>query len=245
MYALAAKRTNIPLANKTRPCYNEKNVFIGEVSMSQSAMQEITCPKCGKKTSFLVWDSINTVEQPEMKEKVRNDEAFRFHCPDCGASALLNYNFLYHQQEDEVLIYVSADGSDASEMEKLLSQRAQAFEGYKKRIVRSYNAFKEKLLILDAGFDDRIVEIIKSSVWNHVETQYKDQGIDEIYFATNEEGAHGFLFRKGGHMVASMEFDEALYHAIYDSAMERLEAATKNDLYIDRAWAKDIVERMG
>ena len=83
--------------------------------MSQSAMQEITCPKCGKKTSFLVWDSINTMKDPEMKEKVRNDEAFRFHCPECGASALLNYNFLYHQQEDKVLIYVSADGDEAGE----------------------------------------------------------------------------------------------------------------------------------
>lgn len=116
--------------------------------MSQSAMQEITCPKCGKKTSFLVWDSINTMKDPEMKEKVRNDEAFRFHCPECGASALLNYNFLYHQQEDKVLIYVSADGEDASEMAQILDQRGNAFDGYRKRIVRSYNAFKEKLLIL-------------------------------------------------------------------------------------------------
>ncbi len=213
--------------------------------MSQSAMQEITCPQCGKKTSFLVWDSINTAEQPEMKEKVRNDEAFRFHCPDCGASALLNYNFLYHQQEDQLLIYVSADGSDASQMETLLSGRAAAFDGYKKRIVCSYNEFKEKLLIFDAGFDDRIVEIIKSSVWDNVEAHHKEQGIEEIYFATNEDGVHGFIFRKAGHMVASMEFDEALYKAIYDSAEDRLDAATKNDLYINRPWAKEIIERMG
>ena len=213
--------------------------------MSQSAMQEITCPKCGKKTSFLVWDSINTMENPEMKEKVRNDEAFRFHCPECGASALLNYNFLYHQQEDKVLIYVSADGEDASEMAQILDQRGNAFDGYRKRIVRSYNAFKEKLLILDAGFDDRIVEIIKSSVWDNVEAHYKDKKIDEIYFATNDDGVHGILFRRAGEMVASMEFDESLYKAIYDSAYERLDAATRNDLYIDRDWAKDVVERMG
>lgn len=213
--------------------------------MSQSAMQEITCPKCGKKTSFLVWDSINTMKDPEMKEKVRNDEAFRFHCPACGASALLNYNFLYHQQEDKVLIYVSADGEDASEMAQILDQRGNAFDGYRKRIVRSYNAFKEKLLILDAGFDDRIVEIIKSSVWDNVEAHYKDKKIDEIYFATNDDGVHGFLFRRVGEMVASMEFDESLYKAIYDSAYERLDAATRNDLYIDRDWAKYVVERMG
>lgn len=213
--------------------------------MSQSAMQEITCPKCGKKTSFLVWDSINTMEDPEMKEKVRNDEAFRFYCPECGASALLNYNFLYHQQEDKVLIYVSADGEDASEMAQILDQRGNAFDGYRKRIVRSYNAFKEKLLILDAGFDDRIVEIIKSSVWDNVEAHYKDKKIDEIYFVTNDDGVHGFLFRRAGEMVASMEFDESLYKTIYDSAYERLNAATRNDLYIDRDWAKDVVERMG
>ena len=197
--------------------------------MSQSAMQEITCPKCGKKTSFLVWDSINTMEDPEMKEKVRNDEAFRFHCPECGASALFNYNFLYHQQEDKVLIYVSADGEDASEMAQILDQRGNAFDGYRKRIVRSY----------------RIVEIIKSSVWDNVEAHYKDKKIDEIYFATNDDGVHGFLFRRAGEMVASMEFDESLYKAIYDSAYERLDAATRNDLYIDRDWAKDVVERMG
>lgn len=55
--------------------------------MSQSQMQEITCPKCGKKQFFRVWDSINTMEDPPLKEAVRNDEAFSFHCGDCGASA--------------------------------------------------------------------------------------------------------------------------------------------------------------
>lgn len=58
--------------------------------MSQSQMQEITCPKCGKKQFFRVWDSINTMEDPPLKEAVRNDEAFSFHCVDCGASAALH-----------------------------------------------------------------------------------------------------------------------------------------------------------
>lgn len=92
--------------------------------MSQSAMQEITCPQCGKKHSFRVWDSINTREYPEMKEKVRNDEAFRYRCPDCGAAAILNYNFLYHQQEDKVLIFVDADGSSYEEMKRSFPKRA-------------------------------------------------------------------------------------------------------------------------
>lgn len=56
--------------------------------MSQSQMQEITCPKCGKKQSFRVWDSINTMEDPPLKEAVRNDEAFSLlglRCVCCAA----------------------------------------------------------------------------------------------------------------------------------------------------------------
>lgn len=37
--------------------------------MSQSQMQEITCPKCGKKQFFRVWDSINTMEDPPRLRK--------------------------------------------------------------------------------------------------------------------------------------------------------------------------------
>ncbi len=213
--------------------------------MSQSAMQEITCPKCGKKHECLVWDSINTKENPEMKKAVRNDEAFRYHCPDCGATAVLNYNFLYHQQEDKILIFVDADGSSYNDMAAMLSQQGNAFDGYVKRIVLSYNEFKEKLLIFDAGLDDRIVEIIKSSVWSNVETHYKDKGIEEILFAINEDGEHGFLFRKGGAMVASMEFDMALYKAIKEAALPRIAFLSQKDLIINRAWAVEMVNKLG
>ena len=65
--------------------------------MSQSSMSEITCPACGSKHEFKVWDSINTKQDPELKEAVRTGDAFRYTCPDCGATALLNYNFLYPQ----------------------------------------------------------------------------------------------------------------------------------------------------
>lgn len=57
--------------------------------MSQSQMQEITCPKCGKKQFFRVWDSINTMEDPPLKEAVRNDEAFSLRGLRCVCCAAL------------------------------------------------------------------------------------------------------------------------------------------------------------
>ena len=118
--------------------------------MSQSQMQEITCPKCGKKQFFRVWDSINTMEDPPLKKAVRNDEVFSFHCVDCGASAVLHYNFIYHEPAEKLFIVCSADGSDYTAMKETLTAEDNAFKGYTKRIVLSHNEFKEKLLIFDA-----------------------------------------------------------------------------------------------
>jgi ribosomal protein S12 methylthiotransferase accessory factor YcaO len=46
-------------------------------------------------------------------------------------------------------------------------------------------------------------------------------------------------------MVASMEFDMALYNAIKEAALSRIEAISGDDFIINRAWAKDITARLG
>lgn len=73
--------------------------------MSRHSVEKINCPKCGKESDFMVWSSINTVLDPEMYEKVRNGEAFAFHCPDCGHAAGVDYACLYHQMNDKMMIY--------------------------------------------------------------------------------------------------------------------------------------------
>ena len=39
--------------------------------MSIERTEIITCPKCGKNSSFTIWDSLNTMLDPEGKEKHR------------------------------------------------------------------------------------------------------------------------------------------------------------------------------
>ena len=40
--------------------------------MSKHHIEKVTCPSCHHEGDFEVWDSINTVLDPEMKEKVLN-----------------------------------------------------------------------------------------------------------------------------------------------------------------------------
>ena len=38
--------------------------------MSKISEETIKCPKCGKESKFVMWSSINTVLNPEIKKKV-------------------------------------------------------------------------------------------------------------------------------------------------------------------------------
>lgn len=73
--------------------------------MSKFNIEKIACPRCSKESDFRVWSSINTALDPEMKKQVRTREAFKFVCPFCGADANVDYGFLYHQMEDQIIFY--------------------------------------------------------------------------------------------------------------------------------------------
>ena len=53
--------------------------------MSQLCKDSITCPKCHKEGEFEYWSSINVDLDPELKEKIFNEEIFVWTCPECGA----------------------------------------------------------------------------------------------------------------------------------------------------------------
>ena len=49
--------------------------------MSKHHIEKVTCPSCHHEGDFEVWDSINTVLDPEMKEKVLNQSSIHLSKP--------------------------------------------------------------------------------------------------------------------------------------------------------------------
>ena len=53
--------------------------------MSSQRSEKITCPGCGKEHDFEMWNSLNTMLDPDMKEKLLSKEMFQFICSaHCG-----------------------------------------------------------------------------------------------------------------------------------------------------------------
>ena len=166
--------------------------------MSKISEETIKCPKCGKESKFVMWSSINTVLNPEMKKKVLTGEIFKFKCNKCGCEARINYSSLYHQMEDRIMIYYVQDKEDYESACNMFSgeDMPEIFEDlmaekYLYRIVTSPGELREKIIIFDNGLDDRVIEIAKIFYIG----QAKEQGIKvkHIFFDVSSEGKYMFI----------------------------------------------------
>lgn len=215
--------------------------------MSRHSVEKITCPKCGKESDFMIWSSINTVLDPEMHGKVRTGEAFAFRCSHCGHVAGVDYGCLYHQMNDEMMIYYVPNPDAVEETynmfrgdNKVLEMLGEAQKNYLYRIVQSKNEFREKLYIFDAGLDDRAIEIIKVFYAQKIHEDNPDIGFDEIRFESGEDDEIGLVFLEEGKPVASCEIGREFYNIVMKEYISELPDIRVDEIIIDWDWAMSI-----
>lgn len=209
--------------------------------MSKHHHETITCPQCGEESDFLCWDSINTVLDPDMKEKVRTGEVFRWKCPACGNEATVDHACLYHQMDDNVMIYyVPGDPTDAI---GFLQKDSDLFPGmmsdYTRRVVQTRNQFREKLLILDAALDDRVIELMKPIMIAGLQSNDPALQVLEIRFAVQPDGTYCFAVRIGEDQWGHTVFFRDMYDHAAQSFREKLDA--DSNVVIDFDWAMSII----
>ncbi len=222
----------------------------GDTAMSKISEETIKCPKCGKESKFVMWSSINTVLDPEMKKKVLTGEIFKFKCNKCGCEARINYSSLYHQMEDRIMIYYVQDeeeyesacnmfsGEDMPEIfEDLMAEK------YLYRIVTSPGKLREKIIIFDNGLDDRVIEIAKIFYIG----QAKEQGIKEkhIFFDVSSEGKYMFIIfdENGETKMASIE--KELLEKIREEVLKDSPDIREDRFDIDENWALEKIMEGG
>ncbi len=195
-----------------------------------------------------MWQSINTESEPSMKEAVRNKSAFLFHCSSCGRETMINYNFLYHQPEDNLLIQFSADDENADEFLSMLESGDETLhqfseQGYVIRLTRSLNHFVEKLLIFDEGLDDRLIEIYKVLVlMQYFKQNPETNAAIEAYFYSDKDGDKQIHIVADGQYECSVAFNPELYHDLENNFGAHLPALNESQPVIDEDWAFDMFE---
>lgn len=135
--------------------------------MSEFTVEKLSCRQCGTPVEVTLWNSVNVTSNPELKEKVLSGDIFLAHCPNCGVEMTLLHELLYHDMEKRHMIWLTRPGEDGrpvidmDEADKL----TQVMAGYRLRVVASFNQLLEKIYIFESSLDDRVVELLKASLW--------------------------------------------------------------------------------
>ena len=214
--------------------------------MSKHHIEHISCPKCGKTSDFLLWESVNTVLDPDMKAKVRSGEPFQFTCPHCEYRANVDYAMLYHQMENHVMVYlVPGDKDEAVEMMKGIHRDRNGErididfkldDDYRNRVVGTVNQLREKLLILDLGLDDHVIELQKLFLTLRLQEDDKDIRIEEFLLDKSSDGKLDFAIRLEDGTWGGLAFDPALYDFLEGKFREIIKAE-QDEVIIDINWA--------
>ena len=220
--------------------------------MSRMHEAMVTCPDCGKESSFTVWDSVNTMLDPELKEKVINGELFCFTCPVCGAVTNVVYDILYHQMEDGIMIFCSSNEESIKTTEEFFSGKLfsglkaaddiikffkKSQNNYLYRIVSSQNRLREKIRIFNDGKDDRIIELMKTAAMASLLGQHPEMKDCELYY-DGDKNHNIFAIIAADGTTAQAELPEEVYEEMSEAFGDRLPDIRDNDDFeIDFDWA--------
>lgn len=132
------------------------------------------CSRCGEDTVVPAYSSINTVEQPELKTKVLDGSAFMWQCPHCGTLNLIQYQTLYHDPSEKVMVWLTRGSEELEAQVMAAYSKLEGLDDYIMRFVDDAGSLIEKIKIFDAGLDDRTMEMTKYVTKMEICESHKD-----------------------------------------------------------------------
>jgi hypothetical protein len=192
----------------------------------------VACPACGRPADAAITQSINARDQPELKAQLLAGTLNVLDCEGCGQHSPLEATLAYHDPAGPYFAVVMPGERDHGEA----ALRTLGAVGTR-RLLPSRNALVEKVKILDAGFDDRVIEVLKVLL-----LASRGHELDAVLLFDRVEGEvlHWLLVDRG-------EFPLASPAAGYRKLAATLKSGDGESLSIDRAWAveaaRSLVER--
>jgi hypothetical protein len=150
--------------------------------MSASHSEKVTCPACHHHQEFTVWDFMDVTDEPERKQQVLTGALMRMTCTQCATETDVIHPLLYHDTEFRLLLWlIPGDGLPGDHEHKIEEIDATLAATHQFRLARTANELKEKIVIAEAGLDDRVVELFKAVIRKDPETEI--QAGDRVLFA--------------------------------------------------------------
>lgn len=127
----------------------------------------VECTHCKQPGFVDSWSHIISSRDTYANELLLGGKLFKYECPVCGSQAAMAYQCLYQHVKSKTLVLYSPDRSKEKQLQRQLDDlmaNGAAAVGYQCRLVFTTFEFCEKARLLEKGYDDRIIELMKVGI---------------------------------------------------------------------------------
>ena len=212
--------------------------------MSIPRETEVQCPRCGKQIPSIIFKSVNTEFEENLREKILSGEFFSTQCPSCGFLAHLEYDVLYHDLDYGAMIWIVHEENDnyQAEVDRIRANHMPIYETT--RIVSNVKELCEKIYCLKACRDDRIIELSKIVLMNFVFKEYPDFIIRDTKYKYQNDSEIVTFYGVDGDIKSCFLQDEMYEHMVKLFGKYLDECRAEPFQKIDYLWAKDMLQRI-
>ncbi len=145
--------------------------------MSTFRRYEATCPACAHRWHVELARGLHITRLPHIREQLRTGRFQVFECPGCGSPTVFEATVVYTDFERHE--YIACETAASASWQAAIARHQTVFrdcfdhgppiaqemgKAFKRRLVYGFRALREKIVLWDAGLDDRIVEAVKGDL---------------------------------------------------------------------------------
>ena len=213
--------------------------------MAMVDIKQLHCPQCNATNHIHIYKSINAQADVYLRDKILSGRLFDFYCPYCEYRARLYYPCLYNDVQNKFMVYFIPKVEKGQMFERMVEREFENMPKITKRVVSTFNEFREKIIIFEAELDDMAVELTKSAVAGAVHKKFNvdtKEGYLSVY--NKENNIIGFTFFLGKNQEVYTQTTKLdAYKKSWNivSRLGKKERSMRGFIKIDRAWADNIL----
>lgn len=204
----------------------------------------IECPKCGKQGKKKTQSRIKLSKTPGAREQMLDGSLFKWECPECKESFFMQAPFLYNDDENRFMVYFIPGFKEQSYKIPTVIKTLNDYDTDESilRIAPSFVELVEKIRILEAGLDDRVVEAVKL-LYSNMHAQDKGEKVLSMIFESCEDNGDMHF----GVYLENRDFEAVLPQSVYDLAIIDISPMFGDDpedefIVVDQTWLSQVLK---